>query len=749
MDKNKLRTLVSKRRGLFVIVTAAVLLEFLSGAQFFFTHRMMEGELEKRAESELTLKAILIKSNLNSSENILKDYLWKIQAHIDEPDSAYITMKRMAANSKHLQGVAVMFKPYYYPQKGRLYEVYARCKDNGEVDVSQIGGAEHDYTKKEFYQLALQSEDGFWVDPYNDNEGAHSRVTSYFLPVRDRKNEVVGVAAVDLSQKWLTDTIGHRHIYPSSFIMLLTEDNVPVIESTLKSVSRETIDNIYALITDSTVVSRKSHSGRSTVVHFDIDNRDGTIYYAFMRGTPHWKIAVVCYDDEVYAPLLKLRIRFMLLMLLAFGILLYVVWRFFRGAKRMAETQRLLHEKMLEQERLTGELRIASGIQQALLPNLDVLSMARRQSLSDDEAEVEGRLIPAKAVGGDLYNGFVRDGKLFFCIGDVSGKGVPAALIMAVTQTLFRSNASRESNPAHIMDRINEAACTNNKSNMFVTMFMGVLDLPTGHLRYCNAGHEVPILISKESSAIHSSLLPAEANLPIGVFSDFKYKMQEITMQPGATLFLYTDGLTEARNTQHELFGRERLMQMMTECSAMDPKQLIETVIARVGQFSGDTEQSDDLTLLAVRYSPKEEQVILDEELVLPNAVKEVAKLSVFVKDVLTRLNIGKPLAPQLRLALEEAVVNVMEYAYPAGIKGNVTIHVTATSKHLKFIISDTGISFNPTESSLADTTLSAEERPVGGLGILLIRQLMDTINYERIDGKNILTLSRTLDIEH
>ena len=376
-----------------------------------------------------------------------------------------------------------------------------------------------------------------------------------------------------------------------------------------------------------------------------------------------------------------------------------------------------------------------------------------------DDVNVEGRLIPAKAVGGDLYNAFVRDGKLFFCIGDVSGKGIPSALIMAITQTLFRNIASRENNPAHIMSQLNDAACRNNKTNVFITMFIGVLDLPTGHLRYCNAGHEIPLikhttpeieqgtaLSETTTSTLQPTLLETKPNLPIGLFSDFNYEMQETTMQPGSTIFLYTDGLTEARNKQNKMLGRERVMQLIAQNGTTGTKQLVETVIEQVRYFSETTEQSDDLTLLAISYTPKEVQYILDEELTLQNDVKEVEKMSIFVKQLAERLNISRPLTYKLRLALEEAVVNVMEYAYPAGTIGDVNIRATYDGHWLKFIITDTGISFNPTEASIADTTLSAEERPVGGLGIFLVRELMDSINYERINKKNVLTLIKIIE---
>ncbi|MBR5656712.1 MAG: SpoIIE family protein phosphatase [Prevotella sp.] len=743
---DKLIQSLKGRTGLIIIITAALLLELLSGSQYYLTRRMVSEELEKRAESELTLKAILIKNALNSAEDILKNHIWDIRENLAQPDSVHEAIGRMIMLSRSVHGGAMSFVPDYYPTKGRLFEPYA-LKDGDSIVKSQIAGPHHDYTERIHYQKAIEAGKAVWIEPYEDMEGAQTSVISYVMPVHDKSNALVGVAGVDVSLEWLSDTIDSRHTYPSSFVLLLTADGKPIIQPSENRVNREATSYIIHLINDSTVARQKSNSGRSTLIHFDTDKRDGTVFYANMKGNPKWQIATVCYDDEVYASLSRIRLFFLLLMSLAFGILLFMIYRFARNEKK-------LQSKTLKEERMAGELRIANDIQQALLPTDE------ESNVGFDDVSVEGRLIPAKAVGGDLYNAFVRDGKLFFCIGDVSGKGIPSALIMAITQTLFRNIASRENNPAHIMSLLNDAACRNNKTNVFITLFIGVLDLPTGHLRYCNAGHELPIFINHKNqeqeqgivsseaatSSLQFSKLEAKPNLPIGLFNDFNYEMQEMTMQPESTLFLYTDGLTEARNEQNKMLGRARMMQMISECGTTSTKQLVEMVVEQVKEFSKNAEQSDDLTLLAISYIPKEVNYILDEELTLQNDVKEVEKLSAFIKQTTERLNIEKSLAYQLRLALEEAVVNVMEYAYPAGTTGDVNIRVTSDGKHLKFIISDSGISFNPTEASTADTTLSAEERPVGGLGIFLVRELMDSINYERIDGKNVLTLSKKIE---
>ena len=727
------------RRALLVVILAVLMLELLSGAQYYFTHHLMEDELEKYAEMELTTKAIIMKRIIEDSEHTLKGHIMEVKRNLAFPDSMPGILKQITKYSPYLQGCGIAFIPDYYPDKGRLFEPYALKTDSG-IQCLQV-----DIMKKK---------DNSWVGPYDDMY-LGQRLISYAVPIYEFTGDTVAVFGIDIDTENLGDTLNYRHIYPSSFDLLLTEDG-EFISGPNDPGLHEEVQFVTSLINDSTVQRRPSSKGRSKIIDFDGRERDGSVFYVNMKGKPHWQIAVVCYDDEVYSSLLRLRYRLLLLSLLAFGILLYVIWRFAEGEKE-------LRQKTLEQERLAGELRIASNIQQTLLPEEDVLL----KGISD--VQVEGRLIPAKAVGGDLYNAFVRDGKLFFCIGDVSGKGIPSALIMAITQALFRNIASREDNPAHIMRLLNETACRNNKANIFVTLFVGVLDLPTGHLRYCNAGHELPILIdhspltidhspsqmSAEASArggqqcsmfnVQCSMIEAKPNLPIGLFDDFNYEMQSIQMPPGSTLFLYTDGLTEARNADGKLFGRDRVAQMIEACGPKEPKQLVEAVIGQWHQFVGTTEQSDDLTLLALRYTPSQEQNILDEAITLRNDIREVEALGAFVKQVAGQLSLDKSMVGKLRLAVEEAVVNVMEYAYPKGTTGDVNIRATSNGRRLKFIITDAGVSFNPTEVAAADTTLSAEERPVGGLGILLVRELMDSINYERIDGKNVLTLTKSI----
>jgi sigma-B regulation protein RsbU (phosphoserine phosphatase) len=387
-----------------------------------------------------------------------------------------------------------------------------------------------------------------------------------------------------------------------------------------------------------------------------------------------------------------------------------------------------------EKGRIESELNIARDIQMSMLPKTFPPFPDR------NDIEIYGKQKPAKEVGGDLYDFYIRDEKLFFCIGDVSGKGVPASLVMAVTRTLFRTISFKEALPERIMFGINNAMADNNESNMFVTLFLGVLDLPTGRLRYSNAGHNAPMLIGQTIG-----LLPCAANVPLGVQTDWKYSQQETTIDLNTCIFLYTDGLTEAENAANEQFMEERMIEVAKGMSH-EPQQMIEQMFNAVHQFVGNAEQSDDLTMLAIQYTkPLEKDMKLQRSITLPNDIEKVPVLAEFVDEVCEIVGFDMSTTMGINLALEEAVVNVMSYAYQPGTTGNVNIEAIANETRLKFIISDWGTPFDPTAEKEVDTTLSAEERPIGGLGIHLVRQIMDSINYERIDGMNVLTLRKKL----
>ncbi len=244
---------------------------------------------------------------------------------------------------------------------------------------------------------------------------------------------------------------------------------------------------------------------------------------------------------------------------------------------------------------MENELKIAHGIQMAMLPKTFPAFPDRK------DIDLYGSVTPAKAVGGDLFDFFIRDEKLFFCVGDVSGKGVPASLVMAVTRSLFRNVANYVPEPHLTVKALNNSISKGNESNMFVTLFVGELDLTTGLLRYCNAGHDAPVLISEKDCRE----LPCDPNIPVGIMADWEYTGQEVKLESHTTIFLYTDGLNEAENLQHEQFEMERVYQVAERLRTkgeMESENVVKQMGKAVKEFVGEAEQSDDLTLLAVRY---------------------------------------------------------------------------------------------------------------------------------------------------
>ena len=710
--------------SLAIIIAAAVLLEIISAVQYYYMHSLLAEELEYRAESELTTKAIIVKNSLNMSEVSLRGHIRDIKRNLSRPDSVFKAAEWVLRTHPNVAGCGVAFIPYYYPEKGRLFEPYA-YRENDEIKTMQAAGEKHDYTKSGFYKEGIAAKGSLWTDPYVDDIFKIPMV-SYTVPLWDKDHKTIGIFALDIPIRLLGDTLNYRHIYHSSYDILLTADGDFIAGPREDHVRRKDVEQVINIINDSTFTTTLSKSGRSQIATFysPDDNKKGYIFFANFKGQPRWKIAVVCYDDEVYGKLRTMRLGIGLLMLAGLVILSLMILRF-------ARNDRKLQTANLAKERIDSELRIASDIQMQMLPG-------QSSQIKRDDIDICASLVPARAVGGDIFDYFIRDEKLFFCIGDVSGKGVPSAMVMAVVHSLFRMACSHENNPARVMQTVNETSCEGNESNMFVTMFVGVLDLPTGRLRYCNAGHDRPVIVGAEA-------LPAKANLPVGVFADFVFEMQETVLTDGSTLFLYTDGLTEAKNRERQMFGVERVMDVLNGCADLKPAQLLEKMEREVHAFVEDAEQSDDLTMLAIHYTPKQFDSKLTETLVLKNDVHEVTRFSNFIKSVLEQLGIEKSLARKLRLAVEEAVVNVIDYAYPLGSEGDITIHVMSDGHSIRFKIIDAGVAFDPTAKEKADTTLSIDDRQIGGLGILLVRELMDTINYEREDGQNILTLIKNL----
>jgi len=749
--KKILRRLIPKtlrsKSSLAIILTAAVLVELTNGVQYLFAKRGIQNEVEQRAKSELRAKSLEIENVTTAVEVAVNNMVWAVEAELANPENIPNITRKLLENNEQIVGAGVTFVADYYPKYGHWCELYVARRSNGDIEAEQIGGPDHDYLQSSWFSGAIAANEGYWSDPYYDEKGARMTLCSYFAPVHDQNGQVVALLGADVSLDWLSELINAKQIYPSSFNLLLSRTGQIMACPVESLVMRRNIEQVTADMSDTTIdyINREmmaGHSGKATV--HDDDGKKNYVFYAQMDDDTGWSMAIVCSDYEIYYTLRQVRFNLFLLMLIGMALLGYIIWRATKNAIRLQAVN-------TEKERIGSELHIASEIQKSMLPKIYPPYPER------DDVEIYGSLVPAKEVGGDLFDFFIRDEKLFFCIGDVSGKGVPASLVMAVTRSLFRTVSAHEASPERIVAQMNDSMAQTNDTNMFVTMFVGVLDLPTGRLRYCNAGHCSPLLIDSEQPETAAmkeeaqdnqrlSAINCVSNLPIGIIPNYKFEGQELFVHTGSTVFLYTDGLTEAEDTMHVQYGEDRMMTQMKKIDASKPQDLIEHVAAAVHAFVGDAKQSDDLTMLAVRYTKKQLDVRLKRDLTLQNDIAQVPLLAQFVEEVCEEIGLDMSTTMQMNLALEEAVVNVMKYAYPHGIVGNIHIEAQASDVRLKFVISDNGTPFDPTAKAEVDTTLSAEERPIGGLGIHLVRKIMDSINYERTRNKNVLTLRKKIN---
>lgn len=391
-------------------------------------------------------------------------------------------------------------------------------------------------------------------------------------------------------------------------------------------------------------------------------------------------------------------------------------------------------------ERLKSELKIAHDIQMGMIPTV----FPQR-----DDLDLFASMTPAKEVGGDLYDFTIDNDELFFIIGDVAGKGVPASLYMAVTRTLFRNLAGNYQSAANIVREMNHAIASANESFVFVTVFVGVLDLKTHHLTYCNAAHNAPVLITEQGAC---SLLDAETNLPIGVEDHYHYEEQRISFPEGSALLLYTDGLTEAtyysKDGTRRLFGEDRLLHDVEKNSKASAIEVIDFLKQHVNVFADGTEQSDDLTMMFLRHGTSADSSTTPmRRLIMKNEMTEVSRMRGFFFSVCREYGIDDETAKSLNLAIEEWVANVINYAYPKGLRGHVEVRAGVSDQVLTVVIKDHGIPFDPTQHADVDIDAELDDRQIGGLGIFLVRNIMDTMDYERTaDGYNMLTLTKRIE---
>lgn len=672
------------KKELLKMFVAIFVLALVSVAYYFYIRREALHTAERRAELTLQNTERTIHIRMGKIETTVNAMGPMAEYALDDPDAMYDIARHTVESSSRIMGAGIAFVADYYPEKGHWFETYVgHHKGCDTLFTEQIGCAEHNYLNMDWFQKALASEKGIWTDPYYDNAGGKDYLISYCLPIRDTNGKAVGLIIADITLDTLSSIVRSVRLYPHSYCTLMAGDGTML-------------------------VGPPANQKQKGKVHSFSEKIDGK----------NMTLTLVVPDSDMYRRLRRSSLFFALVALTGVFTVFFISYRSIQNLWQ-------LNEVRIKEQHIEDELTIARDIQQSLLPS-------EKLSTTANTLDIKGLQVPAKFVGGDLYDYYVRDNKLLFCIGDVSGKGVPAALLMAIAHSLFRTLSAHDDRPEVIMQALNASISDNNPDIMFITMFLGIMDLSTNIIRYCNAGHNPPIVIKNGSA----KYLGTEPSLLLGVDANAVYTANELTLSPGDTIFLYTDGLTEAENPQKELFGEQRALKTASQFVTLAAEEQIEQMRQAVHVFVDQAEQSDDLTLLAIRYNP-----VADSTLTLTNNIDELTRLEPFLENFFDHNDLDLALLSKVDLALEEALANVIMYAYPEGEKGEVTLTANVADNTICMEIRDKGTPFNPLEQKEADLNVSLEERKIGGLGIHLIKEIMDEVAYAYENGHNILSM--------
>ena len=631
--------------------TLSVMAALLASAVFFFALAFMfdqaretvRKEAMDHATEELNNTVQRVNTILVGIQEATANTLWYVKRQLDHPDSMLVYSRGFLESHPEANGCSIAFEPYYFKEKGRYFSAYAGYRTDGSLVTTVEGSQNYEYFYMDWYQLSKLLDRPAWTDPFldvdTDIDDQTDMIVSYGMPIKDAEGNYVGTISTDLSLDWLSSTISAVKPYPNSYSIMLGRNGTYFVHPDPSKLLYESIftETLEKDNPERTKLGMAMVHGEEGVQRTFINGERCYVFYKPL-GDSGWSVGIVCPESDIFGGFRRLRNAVSLIFLLGVIIMLVVLIRIIRNQLKPLEVladqaeviangdfERALPEddrideigrleqsfthmqqslvKYIDEVKSTAaakasienELKVASDIQMSMVPRIFPPFPDR------DDIDLFGSMSPAKEVGGDLFDFFVQDDKLYFCVGDVSGKGIPASLFMAVTRNLFRIIAQQGYSPEEIATMINHSLSAENDQGMFVTMFIGKADLQTGRLDFCNCGHNPPVVNAPGQPA---HFLPTKyVNIALGMMDGMEFQGESIDNIREWQFLAYTDGLNEAENPEYELFGNDRLIEIMDTLGSENSATVIRVLQEEVEKHRNGATPSDDLTLLCLRLT--------------------------------------------------------------------------------------------------------------------------------------------------
>ena len=634
------RKSLSKRLSVWIALFAAII--FVAAFSFMFaeSRRTVREEAINRATQVLDNTVQRVNSILNSVVVATDNTSWLPLRHLDAPDSMFVYSRRILENNPDLNGWSIAFEPDFFKERGHYFSAYSN-HESDPIRTIQEGSEYYDYFYLDWYQLCKLLDKPCWTEPFvNINPvgiASSEMMISYSKPMKDPDGKFIGTFSTDLSLNWLSNTISAVKPYPNSYSIMLGRGGTYFVHPDTTKLFYETIFTETMERPDSavTALGHAMLRGEDGMRQLTFEGQDSYVFFKPL-GTTGWSMAIVCPESDIFGGYNRLRrivvvivVIGLLLMLLVFGRIIKKELTPLNSLARQAETissgqfdhampddGRIdeigqlsksfgnmqhslvnyineLKETTAQKASIENELKVASDIQMSMVPRIFPAFPDRK------DIDLYASMTPAKEVGGDLYDFFVQDERLYFCVGDVSGKGIPASLFMAITRNMFRIIAQQGRTPVEIATSMNSFLAKDNDRSMFVTMFIGMADLKTGRLDYCNCGHNPPVLDGQFLKVQYT-------NQPLGLWEDDPFHGESVDDIRGKQLLVYTDGLNEAENSSKQRLGNDRLLELMADTSRLSSAEVINMLIKAVEDHRAGADPNDDLTLFCMKIKGKD-----------------------------------------------------------------------------------------------------------------------------------------------